>query len=322
MPLSLLKSRSTLPNLRGAALALGLIASAALPIRAQEAKPAATKPRVADHPGQYVDLLGPDGQPRVRYVYARDKSTEETTFDTSKVFAHVMAPGGEQTLTSGPGAESYPHHRGIFVGWNKTVANGKSHDFWHAKETALEHVSFETGQEPHAVFVRGKIRWVGKDGEAVVDETRTYRLVDSQDAYAVIDVTTELKAAGADVELGGDPEHAGVQFRPSQQVADAKGAKYTFHAEGIDPTKDLDLPWVACSFLVDGKPWTVQQIDHPDNPRGARWSAYRDYGRFGAFPVIKLTDGKSQTLKYRFRVIPGETPSRESLSAAAAEYAK
>jgi len=288
-----------------------------------------TKLSVVDHPGEYADIIGPSGEPLVRYVYARDDSTKERNFDTAKVFAHVMAPGGEETITNGPGGKSFPHHRGIFIGWNKVQLDGKSHDLWHVRDTVQKHVSLQSGADAKSTngassgsaHITARIDWIGKDGQTLIEETRTYRLVSSNDAYAVIDLTSELTAVAGNLVLDGDPEHAGVQFRPSQKVADNKSAKYTFHAEGVDPTKQLDLPWVACTFRIDDTDWTVQHINHPSNPTGARWSAYRDYGRFGPFPVIKIGKGETQKLQFRFRVTQGESPSREELNQAAADFA-
>lgn len=284
---------------------------------------------VVDHSGQYADIIGSNGKPLVRYVYLRDDSNKDRDFDTAKVFAHVMAPDGENTLTNGPGGKAFPHHRGIFIGWNKIVHNGKTHDLWHVRDTVQKHVSMQSGSESASVdgvpsgsaFIVSRIDWVGKDGETLIEETRTHRVVSSDDAYAVIDVTSELKAVAGDLQLGGDPEHAGVQFRPAQEVADNKSAKYTFHADGVDPTKQLDLPWVACTFTIGGEDWTVQHINHPSNPTGARWSAYRDYGRFGPFAVIEIGKGETQKMQFRFRVTGGPTPSREALAKAAADFA-
>jgi hypothetical protein len=113
------------------------------------------------------------------------------------------------------------------------------------------------------------------------------------------------------VQLSGDPEHAGCQFRPSQAVAKNKSAKYLFHKEGIDPKKDKDLPWVAESFKIGEKQFFVQHMSAPTIPAGNIYSAYRDYGRFGAY--FKHTIEKGETLKLDYRIVvgEGELPSRE-----------
>jgi len=270
--------------------------------------------QVVDTQGKYLDVVTPDGKAVLRYVYERDQSTKEKAFDTAKVFAHVFADDGETTLTKGPGGK-FPHHRGIFIGWSKLKQGGKSHDLWHMRNTEQKHKSFDiqSGNKQGAT-ITAQIDWVGVDGDIVVEERRTYQVIDTDDAHAVIDFTSVLKAVNGEVEFNGDPEHAGIQFRPSQKVADNKSAKYLFHEDGIDPKARKDLPWVAESFLIDDDWWTVQHISHPENPQGARWSAYRDYGRFGPFTVVKIHDGESTTFRYRFVVLIGNDISREQLT--------
>lgn len=284
---------------------------------------------VVDHAGHHADIVRADGKPILRYVYVRDTSSKERDFDTAKVFAHVLAPDGQATLTNGPEGKTFPHHRGIFIGWNKVLHDGQSHDLWHVRDTVQRHVSLQSASQSSSsqgvtdasAQIVARIDWVGKNGQTLLEETRTHQVITSKDAYVVIDLTSELTAVAGDLELNGDPEHAGIQFRPAQEVADNKSAKYTFHAEGVDPTKQLDLPWVACTFTIGDAQWTVQHISHPSNPTGARWSAYRDYGRFGPFPVIKIGKGETQTLKFRFRITGGEVPSVEELATAAADFA-
>ena len=131
------------------------------------------------------------------------------------------------------------------------------------------------------------------------------------EAHLLLDWSTTIKAANGELLLAGDPEHAGFQYRPHNDVAKNKSSKYTFHAEGINPKKDLDLPWVGLTYELGGKKYTVQHMNHPDNPKGTKYSAYRDYGRFGAYPTTTVKDGKTLTLKYRIRVQLGDMASRE-----------
>ena len=271
--------------------------------------------------GKHADIIGPSG-PLVRYMFERDKSTPELTFDTAKVFAHVMAPGGKETLTKGPGGK-FPHHRGIFIGWNRISHGGKQHDLWHVRNTELKHREFLTTEgDKNGGTITSKIDWIGVTGKPIIEEKRTYRVIGTSDAYAVIDFVSELTAVDGDALLDGDPEHAGVQFRPSQKVAENGSAKYTFHEEEIDPKKDHDLPWVACTFRIDDQPWTVQHMNHPSNPKGAIWSAYRDYGRFGPFPKFQLKDGETKTLRFRFRVTKGEAPAQAEMTKQYEQFAE
>ncbi len=277
--------------------------------------------QIVDQAGRHAEIRTSAGKPVLRYMYQHDTSSPESTFDTAKVFAHVIAPNGT-TLTKGPGGK-FPHHRGIFVGWNKLKHNGTSHDLWHVRNTAQLHQKFgDNVTSADGAAIVGLIDWIGTAGKPVIQESRTYAVSQPKGSYLQVDLTTTLTAIDGDVELNGDPEHAGVQFRPSQEVAENKSAKYIFHADGIDPKRDRDLPWVAERFEVGDQWWTVQHLSHPENPTGARWSAYRDYGRFGPFTVVTIPSGKSVTFRYRFRVSEGQATDRDSLAAAHAAYAK
>lgn len=124
-------------------------------------------------------------------------------------------------------------------------------------------------------------------------------------AYAQIDFTSKLTAPRGEVKLDGDPEHAGIHFRPANNVERTK-TLYVFPRENADAHKDKDYPWVGETFTLAGRMSSVVSIGHVGNPSGTRWSAYRDYGRFGAFPTATIKSGESVTFKYRFLVAAGE----------------
>ncbi|MHC4168770.1 MAG: DUF6807 family protein [Planctomycetota bacterium] len=93
-----------------------------------------------DKEGEYLDLLL-DGKKVTRYMYAYDTSTEQRTFETYKPFHHVYDADGN-LLTNGPDGSSpytkkgirYPHHRGVLIGWNELMFEGRRYDLWHMKE--------------------------------------------------------------------------------------------------------------------------------------------------------------------------------------------
>jgi hypothetical protein len=62
-------------------------------------------------------------------------------------------------------------------------------------------------------------------------------------------------------------------------------------------------------------------MSHPGNPTGTRWSAYRDYGRFGAFPVKEIKQGGSFTFRYQFFVTGGELPEVAAVQKLYNDYA-
>lgn len=273
-----------------------------------------------DEKGKYLDILH-DGKPLVRYMYEFDNSTPETHHATYKPYHHIFAPDGKSFITKGPGGK-YTHHRGIFIGFSRLGHGGKTYDHWHMKNVNMVHQSFvEQKADDKSATATSIIHWNDPDGNPLVEETRTLTVhFTDPDAYLLADFISTLKAVDGDVELRGDPEHAGMQYRPSDEVSKNKSAKYTFHADGIDPRKDKDLPWVALTYKLGDDVYTVQHMRHPSDPSDSVYSAYRDYGRFGNYFVYTIPDGKSLTVRYRLRITQGPAPSREVLAAQYEKY--
>jgi len=270
-----------------------------------------------DEKSHTADVLR-DGKPLVRYMYAFDASTPEKRFATGKSFHHVFAPDGKTLITNGAGGV-YPHHRGIFIGWNKLTWGNQRYDLWHVRDTSMVHQKFlETKtNDDGSVTLVALIHWLSgaaADSRPLLEETRKVTIYPAADAHLLLDFETDLKAINGDVYLDGDPEHAGFHYRPSNEVAQNKSARYTFHKDGINPRNDEDLPWVALNYTTGGQKYTVQLMSHPDNPvTNAVFSAYRNYGRFGEFLKHLIRNGKSLKLKYRFRITLGNIPARAEL---------
>ena len=283
-----------------------------------------------DRPGEYLDLSF-DGSSVLRYMYAWDPGAPQRRFETYKPFHHVY--DGELRLTNGPDGEQpyvadqilYPHHRGIFIGWNRVTFEGKRYDLWHMPDGAQVHQRFEKMTAgPDTAESVSIVHWNDPAGEPILVERR--RVAASRpggQTVVLIDFESELKAVRGDVALDGDPEHAGIHYRAHNDVSTgpaAGKATYLFHAEGVDPRKDRDLPWVAMSYGLGGKRYFVQQMNHPDNPKETVYSAYRDYGRFGAFGRSAIEQGDTLTVRHRFWIGRGEMPSREELAGRYVDY--
>jgi hypothetical protein len=258
-----------------------------------------------DQEGQHLDILR-DGRLVARYLYAYDKSRLK---ETSKTFLHVFDEEGKAPIT-GALAKQYPHHRGIFIGWNRLSAGGKSFDMWHMPNGQQVHQKFlkKEASADGAAFT-SLVHWVDGGGQPVIEEERTmaFRPLPAP-GLVLIDFETRLKSSQGDARLDGDPEHAGIQYRPAGEVTAAE-TTYVFPKEGADPHKDRDYPWVGESYTLGGKRYSVVHMNHPDNPKETVYSAYRDYGRFGAFFKKDLKAGETLVLKYRFRVSAGEMPA-------------
>jgi len=285
--------------------------------------------------GKWLDVLY-KGKRIARYMCGHDTSDAAKTFETYKPFLHVYDPASGRRLTNGPDGENpylkdeirYPHHRGIFIGWNRLTFEGKRYDLWHMPQAHQVHQEFEAFKTTaDSASFTSVVHWnddTDEKGEPILVEHRTMRItapphgpIQSAEGIAVVDFETELKAVCGQVFLNGDPEHAGVQYRAHNDVeagpAESK-AKYLFHADGIDPRRDKDLPWVAMKYELDGTPYVVQHMNHPRNPKETVYSAYRDYGRFGAFFTETLDQGETLTLRYRIWIDRGDMPDRRDLA--------
>jgi hypothetical protein len=260
-------------------------------------------------------------------MYDNDQSSEQRAFETYKVLHHVFDEKGEKLLTNGPDGENpytksvrYPHHRGIFIGWNKLRFQGSSYDTWHMSRGVRQvHQKFlEQKKDANKASSTALIHWKNSQDRIMLEEKRTttvYR--PGKEKILTMDFNTELKAVNGEVYLNGDPEHAGFQYRAHDDVAKGPAhvkAKYVFHRDGINPREDKDLPWVAMEYGLNGKRYSVLHINHPNNPKGTVYSAYRDYGRFGAFFTKTIETGKALTLNYRVIVMKSEMPDRKVLN--------
>jgi len=270
-----------------------------------------------DTAGKHLDVTA-GGKPLVRYMYAYDPSSPTNLHVTYKPYLHVFDSTGK-VITKGPGGQ-FTHHRGIFIGWSKMSFNGKSFDRWHMKGGEQVHQKFlrQEAAEGKATFT-SLVHWNDDAKQEFIVEERTFT-VRQQAGGTLIDFSAKLTAPRGDVKLDGDPEHAGIQFRPANE-ADAKKTRYFYPKEKADLKKDTDLPWIAETFVLDGAAYSVVHMSHPGNPTGTRWSAYRDYGRFGAFPVTEIKQGGSFTFRYQFFVTGGELPDVAAVQKLYNDYA-
>jgi hypothetical protein len=313
-----------------------LPAGAAVEVTAEPVPPAADpKPaRLAwtDDPESASLLLG--GKPLVRYEKPTyDPADESRRAATYKPFHHVFDPATGIRLTKGDGGQ-YTHHRGIFFGYNRIShgeGKGRMSDCWHCsgkarqehRETLVEAAGAVAGVQ------RVAIDWIGSEGRSVLDETRELDVVPVAGG-TVIDFASRLEAR-APVSLDGDPQHAGVHFRASNEVheaakrqtyyirPDGKAAPGVFRNWPQDETY-VNAPWHAASFVVGRQRYTALRVNRPANPGEARMSE-RDYARFGSYFAHDLQPGEPLEVGYRFWIQPGEMTVEEA-ARIAADYAR
>ena len=261
----------------------------------------------------------------IKYMYeAIDESTDKRRQETYKPYHHVYNPAGDKLLTKGPGG-LFPHHRGVFYGFNRISYRDKKADTWHCRDGAYQsHV--QSGQ-PIGGPVFGQdtnlIHWHGKDGKPFAEETRQLTAF-KIDGNTLLEFTSVLMPTiDLPIRLDGDPQHAGVQFRATQQVPDHTKEK-TFYTRPDGKAKPgsfrnwsakdketeinkahINLPWNVLNFFVGDDQYSCCYIDHPKNPKPARFSE-RDYGRFGSYFEAEITKDNPLLVTYRFWIQDGE----------------
>lgn len=247
---------------------------------------------------------------------------------TIKPYHHGFDPlTGNIQLTNGPQGQ-YPHHRGVFYGFNRISYDGKQADVWHCRNGE----STVAGDPQVAVggplfgMHRFPVTWNGQDGKPFAEELRQVTVYHFSNYAAwgtLIDFTSELRTSReSGVKLDGDPQHAGFHFRANSSMEKNAKETYFIRPDGKgesgketnwDPkTKKgpVNLPWDAMCFMLDGNRYTVLYLDHPDNPKEARQSE-RCYGRIGTYFEYQLTPKKPLLVHYRLCIGGGELSAED-----------
>lgn len=259
---------------------------------------------------------------------AFDDSSPESRDLTYKVFHHLYAPRMSAPITKGPGG-LFPHHRGLFYGFNKIglETDGKQVevDTWHAKKAHQESRGVKVA-EAGPVFGRHvcEIAWINEVAEPDSEFATEMREIVVFTAFKQMGIqfSSRLKSNAGTVSLKGDPQHAGFQFRASQEVADVtKDQTYYIRPDGKakpgefrnwpDQKDHVDLPYHAMSFVLDDRRLTCLRLDRKANPHPARFSE-RNYGRFGSYFEYQLEEDKPLEVKYQLRLFLSEIEQEQA----------
>jgi len=206
-------------------------------------------------------------------------------------------------LTKGPGF-NFTHHRGIMLGFMKITVDGKTYDRWHMKGGD----QVVTAINPTDDGFVAAIDWQGATAQdkPILTEQRAFEFTKpAAPFYLGIEMRSTLKPDHGEAKIDGDPEHAGAQFRPSEKI-DGTKTTYVYPGKDVLIHKVRDLTWVAEVFTVEGKTFTALLLNHPSNPKDTAFSAYRDYGRFGAFPKGVATPESPFKLRYKWLIAEGD----------------
>jgi hypothetical protein len=283
-----------------------------------------------DHPGQAVEVRA-DGKPAARLVYGEGQK---------KPYLHVYGEAGELLTNSGLGPDGkdfggFPHHRGIYIGWNNITSDLGAQDLWHLNAkpapqmVVREFIQQEGGKDSARLVIR--IDWLANKKDAkgsglLLSETRTLTISRPDGKRTQVDCRFELRAA-RDLALGGDLQHAGIHFRASNEVhgraketsyladplnRETKGKDYApvVNPKAKAPAKaaeKADLKWCRLLFPIGSRWYSALAMNPPGNP--VEELSWRDYGRFGYFFKKKLQSGELLALDYRFIIAPEEAPA-------------
>ncbi len=227
-----------------------------------------------------------------------------------KVYTHLYDFEGSLPITKGDGGK-YPHHRGLFIGWNKTQIGERTVDSWSRPDSAENLLACQQWVEWTALTAdaesatqTARIHW-GADGDTpFLEESRTLRAVLLGENLRAVDFKSVLSSLGDTIILRGDPQHAGMHVRMAQEVAENE-AETHYILPGKVKVLDDDVVegawWVCASMPVRGKRYWVMHMTSPDLSTGVPLYSIRPYGRFGAF--FESTIEKSKPLTAAFRVI-------------------
>ncbi|MBN2293509.1 MAG: PmoA family protein [Pirellulales bacterium] len=281
---------------------------------------------------KYSELSAGD-RPVMRYMCQPvDKTSKESRFATGKVFHHLYDPAGKRFVTNGPGG-LFPHHRGLFFGYTNCSYEGcPKANTWYCHDGELQTHEGTVSEESGPVLGRHQVKvdWRNQKGEVFAKENREMTVYNVPGG-TMVEFATNLKSTVGKVKLDGDAQHAGFQFRASNDVAE-KTSKQTYYLrpDGKDKPgsfrnpdrknreatpKCKDLPWNAVSFVLDNKRYTVVYIDSPQNPRPS-WHSERDYARFGCYFPYEIDKGKDLTATYRVWLQEGEMNVAEAAALA------
>lgn len=268
-----------------------------------------------------TDLLYLD-RPVLQYVHP--VYDPEDVDGTRRPFHHVYDPSGRRHITKGAGG-LYSHHRGIFFGYNQVfVADFDERvDIWHSNDGERQQHAEIVGVHEGPVFGGHSVRipWIDPQGEPFAEEIREVRSFLQPAGRILIDFRSSLRSLAGPVRLDGDRQHAGVQFRAAQEVAENEEATRFLRPEGwahlpvdqeFNDDFHIDLPWNVMLFSLNRQSYAVAYLSHPSNPGGAEMSERR-YGRFGEFFPYDLDRTRPLEVRYRFWILENSEPSRQEV---------
>ena len=269
----------------------------------------ATSFRWVEVPGASITLMY-GTQPVIQYVCAAyDDATPESRFATCKVYHHVFSPDGSVRLTKGDTGGLYPHHRGLFYGFNKvTYDDGRQCDIWHCKQGAHQSPEGVVDQFANAESAGQTlaIDWHGADGEVFARERRTVvvRFRPSGGGQAHFAPKT-AQSEPVPEPSGGGQAHFAPRTAQSEPVPGEPSPSPSLQGRGIE------IDWSSHLETADGK---AIHLDGDPQHAGFHFRAAQE--------VADKTAAETYYVRADGRGKPGETRNWDAASSDAAMNAE
>jgi hypothetical protein len=272
--------------------------------------PAADQPAVKlkEEDGRVVVTVG--GKPFTVYHFG---DNEGRPFVRPYFYPVAAADGTEVTSDQVISGGDHPHHRSLWVSHGDV--NGADHWSFQQKPIPKQrHVRFRKLEGDTLVE---DLEWEAKGGDGVVlKEIRSVRFFTYPDGHRGIDFNLILAPVGGKVTLGETKEAGLCAVRLKKSISDKPTLTNARGQTGEKEVWGKPAEWCDLSGQIDGKPYGVAVLDHPQNPRyPSTWHA-RDYGLlaanvFGLHEFDKslpkgsgdFTINPGHTARFRYRVV-------------------
>ena len=216
----------------------------------------------------------------------------------------------------------HPHHRSVYVSHGEV--NGADHwSFQQKPNPRQRHVKFHRVEGDTVIE---ELEWEGKGGAPpILKERRTVRFFALSDGTRGMDLTSAFTPTGGPVTFG-DTKEAGIaSVRVAKEISDKPTLTNARGGAGEKAIWGKPAEWCDLSGRIDGKPYGVAILDHPQNPRHpATWHA-REYGLLASnifglsyFDPTKnakgtgdftIKAGDTATFRHRILFHPGDAKS-------------
>jgi len=223
-------------------------------------------------------------------------------------------------------SDDHLHHKGVWWGHRDVTSSEVSGaDVWtefdgHGRIVPM--APAERAQDGDGVRIVHTTRWVDARDTPLLDDIRTLRAAaPGSDGSQTLDVESTMRATYGSVVLGDTKEAGLVAVRVAPAMEERRGGRIELSSGAVGEAASWGAgsDWCDYSGTVDGETVGIAILDHPDNPRPARWHV-REYGLMAVNPfglseftgdstvsgALALESGASMTFRYRVLVHRGD----------------